>query len=94
MVSDNWFSQQNPASYVLQIIVTKSQPALDKFVQTQGLKGCHSYTRTDDGRQVLTCGLYANRFAARQAVAKLPDAARIGDPIPSRIDDILDSMQP
>ncbi len=92
--ADNWFSQQKPTSYVLQIIALKSRPALDKFVQEQGLKHCHIYTRVDNGRHVLTCGLYPNRTEARQAVAKLPAVARNGSPIPSRIEDILEFMQP
>lgn len=91
---DTWYSQQKPDSYVLQILALKSRPALEKFAQEQGLKECHNYTRVDDGRHILTCGLYPNRVAARQAVAKLPTGARIGSPIPSRIEDILESMQP
>ncbi len=92
--ADDWFSQQKPGSYVLQIIALKSLPALDKFIQTQGLQDCHHYTRIDDGLHVLTCGLYPNYQAARQAAAKLPAKTRNSKPIPSRIEDILEAMQP
>ena len=92
--ADNWYVRQDPNSYVVQIISLNSSEKLDAYTKAQGWRDCHNYARQRDAQvlHVLTCGLYPSREAARQAIGKLP--GKIGNPIPSRIEDILKAMQP
>lgn len=93
---DNWYARQKPDSYVVQLLSLNAASDIDAFAKTHELKDCHTYTRQRDEEtlRVLTCGLYPNREAARKAVTQLPSKARSGNPIPSRIENILKAMRP
>lgn len=74
----------------------KTEAEAERFIKQYGLKDCHSFRQVRDGQTLhtVTCGLYPNREAASQALAKLPEKARAAKPFPRKIDDIRRIMQP
>ncbi|MEF3193699.1 MAG: SPOR domain-containing protein [Halothiobacillaceae bacterium] len=92
----NWYAQQKGEQYVLQVVSLDSEAEVDRFIEQNGLKDCHSFRQLRDGQTLhtLTCGLYSSRDAASQASAMLPEKARVGKPFPRRIDDIRKIMLP
>ena len=93
---DPWYAEQRSGSYVLQLLSVKSPQEFDTYIQQHGLKDCHRFTKQRDEQtlHVLTCGVYADRAAAKKAIARLPGRVRTGNPMPYRIDDILAPPQP
>lgn len=92
---DNWYARQNPNSFVLQFLRTQSKTDIDAFRAKHDLKDCHTYSKPHNKQtaHILTCGLYANLQQAQKAAAQQPAKVRSFDLMPTRVKDILKSMQ-
>ena len=92
---NNWYAQQNPNSFVLQFLRSQAKADIDAFQAKHDLKDCHTYSKPHNKQtaHILTCGLYANLERAQKAAAKQPTKLRSFDLMPSRVNDILKTMQ-
>lgn len=93
---DEWYAQQNPDDYVIQIISVKNSDQIDDLIESSNLKECHRFDKMRDGEvfHVLTCGLHQSRTSARNAVKRLMKGRLAkGKPFPYRIGDIVESVK-
>ncbi len=82
---NDWFLEQNPWHYTIQLLGSAKQKPLDKFIKRHKLKDKASWFKTRRyGKDwyVLVYGVYPSEKNARQALTNLPDALRTSSPWP------------
>ena len=91
-----WYRQRSATEYTLQLLGTRSRQAALDFIKAQaGLTDLGYFETQHEGKPwfVVTQGAYANRSAAQQAVARLPELLRKQQPWPRSLGSIQQSLR-
>lgn len=91
----NWYRQQPPGSYALQLLGSRSrQAALDFMAGQSSLSELRYFETLHEGKPwfVVTQGSYPGRQQAQQAIAGLPENARKLQPWPRSMGSIQESL--
>jgi DamX protein len=87
----NWIASQNPEHYTIQLVATRSEMAVSRFIEEHNLGGNTGYfTHQQDGATwyTLVYGSYPSRDAAKSAIATLPPTLRKASPWVRKFGDI------
>lgn len=68
----DWFRQQSPDNYVIQLLVASEEAKLRSYVASQRFPTTPAYFQRARGSYVLVVGPYANEREARQDINRLP----------------------
>ena len=82
---DDWFLEQNPWHYTIQLLGSANQQSLADFIKRHKLQGKASYFKTHrQGKEwyVLVHGVYPSEQNARHALTQLPSTLKTTSPWP------------
>ena len=78
---EDWFRQQPPGNYVIQLLVASEEDKLQSYIANQRFPAPPAYYRRGDrGTYVLVLGPYPDQREARRAINRLPGSLRRNQP--------------
>jgi len=78
---ENWFRQQSPGEYVIQLLVASEEDRLQSYIAGQRFPAPPAYYRREgQGTYVLVLGPYGSQREARRAINDLPRGLRRNQP--------------
>ena len=93
----DWFRQQPPMSYTLQLISSQDVDSVGKLLHGTALdkdqlSGYTNYTSSGNPRYLLFYGIYPDNVTAKEAVQSLPSEIMAVKPWPRKISDIVKAL--
>ena len=92
----DWLRKQEPASYVIQLVGTRSAAAAGKFVDEHKLGSQGAWILTSHENKpwyVVVYGMYPDNASAKAAIKTLPEPLRAGSPWPRSVASVVENAR-